>query len=340
VEYKDYYRVLGVPKTASAKEIKSAFRRLARQYHPDVNKSDPSAEARFKEVNEAYEVLGDEEKRRKYDQLGANWQQYEQWQRAGGAGASFDFSQFMGGTGGPGGYSRSRRISEEELNEIFGGMGGAGAGGFSDFFRTFFGGGMGEPTTSRTRRASPRPQAGQDVEHEVEISLEEAFSGSTRLIQLRNPDGTSRRIEIKLQPGLADGQRVRYPGQGTPGLGGAPAGDLVIRVKVAPHPRFKRDGDNLSVMVSAPLTTAMLGGEIEVPTLAGPRLLRIPPETADGRRFRLSGQGMPRLGRGGERGDLYAEVHVTLPRNLTPRQRELFEELARLEKESQSTAAD
>ena len=345
MDYKDYYRILGVSKTASAQDIKSAFRRLARKYHPDVNKHEPTAEARFKEINEAYEVLGDPEKRKKYDQLGANWQQYEQWQRAGGTGGAgginFDVNQFGGGAGGPGGYRQRRPISDEELRDLFGNAGGAGPGGFSDFFRTFFGGGAGDPSAVRTRRgARPRPQTGEDVEHEVEVSLEEVFSGAARVLQIKNPDGTARRIEIKLPPGVPDGQRMRYTGQGTPGLGGAPDGDLIVRVKVGPHPRFKRNGDDLTVTVPVPLTTAMLGGEIEVPTPAGPRLLRIPPETANGRRFRLSGQGMPRLNRAGERGDLYAEVQVELPRNLSRRQRELFEELARLEKGGQSSAAD
>jgi curved DNA-binding protein len=342
VEYKDYYRILGVPKTASAKEIKSAFRRLAREYHPDVNKDKPDAEARFKEINEAYEVLGDPEKRKQYDRLGANWQAYEQWQRAGGQGMPFDFGAFMGGASG-GSRRGGRMLSEEELRDLFGNLGGGmgGTGGFSDFFRTFFDlGGAAGPTGARTRRTAPAPRAGSDIEHEVEITLEEAFTGTTRVMQLTSPDGSVRRLEIKLPPGVSEGKGIRYSGQGNPGVGGGPAGDLIIRVKIRPHERFVRNGDDLSLTLRVPLTTMVLGGEVEVPTLAGPRLLRIPPETADGRRIRLSGQGMPRLNRPGERGDLYVEVHALLPRNLSRRQRELFEELARLESPAERGAAD
>jgi DnaJ-class molecular chaperone len=215
--------------------------------------------------------------------------------------------------------------------------------GFSSFFRTFFDlGNTGGPTTGpRARRTQPPgPQPGADTEHVVEITLEEAFAGTSRLVQLTGPDGTTRRLEIKLPAGVSEGRGIRYAGQGGPGREGGPAGDLIVRVKIKPHERFTRDGDNLSLKLPVPLTTAVLGGEVEVPTLAGPRLLRIPPETSQGRRFRLAGQGMPRLDKLGERGDLVAEVDVQLPRNLSRRQRELFEELARLERGGQSSAAD
>jgi curved DNA-binding protein len=337
MEYRDYYKILGVPKTATTKEIKSAFRRLAREFHPDVNKDNPNAEARFKEINEANEVLSDPEKRKKYDELGANWHLYEQWQRSGGQGSPFGFGG--PGTGGRGG---SRTLTEEELRNLFGGaagFGGGEAGGFSDFFRTFFD--MGAPPRGQARRAPrPRAMAGEDLEHELHISLEEAYHGTTRIIQVSNPDGTTRRLEIKVPPGVGDGQGIRYGGQGYTGHLGGPDGDLVVRVRVRPHDQITRDGDDLSMRASVPLTTAMLGGELVVPTLAGPRGLRIPPETRDGRRFRLTGQGMPRFKRPGERGDLYVEVHVDLPRDLTARERELFEELARLEAQKQSSAAD
>ena len=339
MEYKDYYKILGVPKTATEKEIKNAFRRLARQCHPDVNKNDPNAETRFKEVNEAYEVLGDTEKRQKYDQLGSNWQAYEQWQRAGGGGqgAPFDFTTIFGFGNRPGGgpQTRSRTFSEDELSSMFGG-----GGGYSDFFRTFFGAGPGaaDATGTRARRASPRVQAGQDIEQEVEISLREAFQGTKRVLTLRNPDGTSRRLEVTIRPGIPDGMRVRLAGQGQPGIGGAPAGSLYVKVKITPDPTFTRDGHDLTIKLPVPLTTAMLGGEARVPTMAGDRLLRVPPETPNGRRIRLGGQGMPHFNNPRERGDLYAEVVVQLPRNLTPRQRELFEELARLEQPDQASA--
>lgn len=346
MDYKDYYRILGVPKTASAKEIKSAFRRLAREYHPDVNKDKPNAEARFKEVNEAHEVLSDPEKRKKYDQLGANWQAYEQWQRAGGQGTPVDFGAYMGGGSGAGRRrGGGQTLSEEELRSLFGNLGGGapgagGAGGFSDFFRTFFDFGAGPAPGGRTRRPSLAARAGDDVEHELEITLEEAFSGTTRIMQLTGPDGATRRLEIKLPPGVSEGRGIRYAGQGNPGAGGGPTGDLVIRPRIRPHERITRDGDDLSMKLSAPLTTLILGGDVDVPTLGGVRVLRIPAETADGRRIRLTGQGMPRLGRADERGDLYIEVHAQLPRDLSRRQRELFEELARLDADTARGAAD
>lgn len=327
MEFKDYYATLGVPKTATEKEIKQAYRRLARKYHPDVNPGDKAAEARFKEINEAYEVLGDPEKRRKYDELASNWRLYERAQQSGygpfGPGGPFaGTGPFSGWTvhfgTGPGGF-RTGSVSdlfgeEEDL--------------FSEFFKTFFGD---MPPTDRTRGRAGRGRVGRDVEHDVELSLEEAFHGTTRRLVLTR-GGASRTLEVRIPPGVDEGSRVRIAGEGEPGPAGAPSGDLYLRVHVRPHPRFERKGTDLYTRVTVPVTTAVLGGEVEVPTLAGTTLrLKIPATTQPGQVFRLRGQGMPLLGRPGERGDLYATVDVQLPRSLSPEMRRHWEALARLD---------
>jgi curved DNA-binding protein len=301
MEYKDYYKILGVDRNADQKDIRKAYRGLARQYHPDVNPGDRTAQERFKEINEAYEVLSDPEKRQKYDQLGTSW---HQWQRMGGDPSGFDWGQWF--TGQPGRV----HVQYGNLDEILGGLGG-----FSDFFQTIFGG---------MQRASGHttPQRGRDYEQEVEITLEEAFRGTTRIL---SKDG--RRLEVKIPPGAETGSRIRMAGEG--GYGGA-KGDLYLRVKVAPHPRFSREGDDLHVEIPLDLYTALLGGEVRVPTLKGDIMLKIPPETQSGKTFRLQGQGMPNLKAPKKRGDLYAKVKVRLPQKLTPLERELFEELKRL----------
>jgi curved DNA-binding protein len=310
MEYKDYYRILGVEKGASEKDVKQAYRRLARKYHPDVNPNNKAAQEKFKEINEAYQVLSDSDKRRKYDELGVNWQAYEQYQRAGGQGP------FQWGGGG----AQYRTVTPEEFENILGGLGGD-LGGFSDFFRTFFGGGF------ETVRAQPRARRGQDIEQPVEISLEEAYRGATRILQ---KDG--RRLEIKIPAGVKTGSKIRYAGEGTPGTRGASAGDLYLRVQIAAHPTFEREEDDLRCEIPVDLYTAILGGEVNVPTLKGQLALKIPAETQAGRTFRLAGQGMPRLNEPNAFGDLYAKVRVTLPERLTAAERELFEKLAQMRK--------
>jgi curved DNA-binding protein len=314
MEYKDYYKILGVSKDANEKDIKKAFRRLARQHHPDVNPDDPQAEERFKELNEAYEVLSDPEKRRKYDHLGADWQRF---QHAGGQPGDFDWGRWS--TGAPGERVHVRYGTPEDLDDLFGG-----GSPFSDFFSQVFGGGG-------TGRAAPgggsfqyemRPQRGQDYEQPVEISLEEAYHGTTRMLQ---KDG--QRLEVRIPKGARTGTRVRMSGEGGSGAAGGPSGDLYLRVRVLPDPRFERREEDLHATVTADLYTMLLGGEVQVPTMNGQVVLTIPPSTQNGRTFRLRGKGMPRLRSAEQHGDLYVRVEVQLPTRLTPEQRALFEQL-------------
>jgi curved DNA-binding protein len=331
MEFKDYYQNLGVSKTSSEKEIKQAFRKLARKFHPDVNPGDKSAEAKFKEINEAYEVLGDPDKRKKYDELGANWRMYEQAQQQGqgwpgAAGSPFGDAAGQWGAwninmGGPGGY---RTMTEEEMHELFGNEDP-----FSDFFRTFFGGGGGGRETRGRGRA--RPLKGRDNEHPVELTLEEAFHGATRRISIKQ-GGHARSVDVRIPPGVKDGSRVRAAGEGESGLNGGPAGDLYLRVQTRPHPVFERKADDLHTTVAVPVTIAVLGGEAQVPTITGSVRLKIPETTQSGQVFRLKGHGMPIVGKSDARGDMYATVEVQLPRSLTSEQREHYEKLARLDK--------
>ncbi|HEX3721516.1 MAG TPA: DnaJ C-terminal domain-containing protein [Nitrolancea sp.] len=325
MEFQDYYAVLGVPRTASEKEIRSAYRKLARQYHPDVNQGDKEAEERFKQIAEAYEVLSDPEKREKYDQMGSHWREYEQWQRAGGQqGQPFDwqdlFTQAPEGSQAGGVRYEHRTVSDEDLEDLFGD-----SQPFSNFFDSFFAGGG--------RQAGRRRQRpGANLESPIEVTLAEAYGGTTREFSLETPDGQSRRVSVNIPPGVEDGTRIRVSGHGQPGQGGGQAGDLYLMVSVRPDPRFERRGNDLFIQIQVPLTTMLLGGEARVPTPDGRTLfLTIPPGTQDGKKFRLRRQGMPHLNRPDRRGDLYAEAHVRLPDRLSPRERELVEELARLE---------
>jgi curved DNA-binding protein len=325
MDVKDYYNVLGVSRNADQKEIRRAFRKLARQYHPDVNPGDQAAEDRFKDLNEAYEVLSDPEKREKYDQFGSQWRQYE---RAGGRPEDFNWNQWQTQQGaGPGGTGY-RTVTPEEFEQMFGG---GGRGGFSDFFETLFGGAMGGNRggfdgVGRTQQ--PRPRPGRDIEHDVQITLEEAFHGTTRPLQYE--DG--RQIQARIPPGVKTGSRIRLSGQGGGGSGGGAAGDLYLRVEVTPHNHFERDGDDLRVVVPVDLYTAVLGGSIAVQGIDKQVRLNIPSGTANERVFRLNGLGMPKLGNPEERGDLYAIVSIQLPQNLSEREKQLFEELQEMRK--------
>lgn len=320
--HRDYYATLEVPRTATPKEIKAAFRKHARRHHPDVNPGDAAAEARFKEINEAHEVLADPEKRKKYDAYGDRWQEIDAWEKAGRPGAPPGSSPF-GQQGGPQPFAQGdpqfdyRSMSAEDLEDLFGD-----SEPFSDFFSGMFRGGSAGAGGGRS--ATPRPRRGSDLESETDITLEEAVSGTTRTLEIAGDTGT-RRVQIQIPAGVADGARVRARGQGAPGLRGGEAGDIHIRVHVLPHRLFRREGATLHVRVEVPLDVALLGGEVQVPTARGTRVsLRIPEGTQNGARLRLRGLGMPHL-RGGGSGDLIAEVDVRLPVPLPPEWRALAE---------------
>jgi curved DNA-binding protein len=301
MEFKDYYKILGVPRTASDKEIKAAFRKLARQYHPDVRPGDKEAEEKFKEINEANEVLSDPEKRKKYDELGADWQRYQQ---SGGRPEEYDFRRWQSGPGG----ARVEYATPEDLADLFGDENP-----FSDFFSTLFGG--------RPPGGQARPRRGPDLEARVQLTFDEAFRGASRSIEL---DG--RRIEARIPPGARTGSRVRLAGQ-APSTSGGPAGDIYLVVEVEPDPRFERRGDDLHTDVPVDFYTAALGGEARVPTPEGAVALKVPPRTQSGRTFRVKGKGMPIPG-GQGRGDLFARVQIVLPENLSAEEERALRELA------------
>jgi curved DNA-binding protein len=305
MEYKDYYKILGVERSASPEEIKHAYRKLAMQYHPDRNPGDKAAEEKFKEINEAHQVLSDSQKRGRYDQLGSS---YSQWQQSGGAPGGFNWEDWVTQSQGQGGV----RVEYGDLNDIFG------EGSFSDFFTQIFGG-MGG-TRTQTRRTT-RPARPRDYEYPLTITLQEAYQGASRTVQVED-----RRMEVKLPAGAKTGTRVRMAGAAPAGPGGQ-RGDLYLVLDVAPDSRFERSGDDLTTEVTVDLYTAVLGGQVNVPTPGGDVLLTIPAGTQPGQTFRLAGRGMPKLRNPQEHGDLLARAKVRLPRNLTPEQRELFERL-------------
>lgn len=344
MKYKDYYKILGVEKRADAKAIKQAYRRLARKHHPDMNPGNKAAGERFKEVNEAYEVLSDPEKRKRYDTLGADWQRHAPGFRRGGAGP-VDFGNF--------------RVHVEPGD----------AGEFSDFFRAVFGdlgsrmrGGRAAGAEVFEEAVGGRGpfgrgrgiQRGQDVQAPIEITLEEVAQGTRRTIELDLPEscptcagsgqrgqtpcpacrGTgevsrAHRLEVKIPAGVRDGSRVRVAGEGPAGIGGGGPGDLYLQVRVAPHPLFERREADVTLDLPIAVWEAALGAEVEVPTLRGKVTMKIPPETSSGRTFRLPGYGLPRLRATGQ-GDQLVRVKIVTPADLTARERELFEELRQL----------
>ena len=303
MEYKDYYKILGVSKSADEKEIKRAYRQLAREFHPDKNPNNKAAEEKFKDINEAYEVLGNADNRKKYDQLGANYHRYQQM---GGNPADFDFSQwFGGGAGQQGGVN---------LGDLFG----------SDFFEAIFGRGGGGQRQQQTADFFGRQQAvNLDVEQTVEITLEEAYQGTTRTFS-QNGD----RFTAKIPAGAHDGSRIRLRGKGVQSPYGT--GDLFLVVKLLHHPVFRRKKEQLLVTVEVDVLTAVLGGKITVPTLSGPVKLTIPAGTQGGQTFRLKGKGMPSPSQKETYGDLLATVNIRVPRKLGEKERALYEELAKL----------
>lgn len=314
MQYRDYYNILNVDKNATSEEIKKAYRNLAREYHPDVNPDDPKAEEKFKDINEAYQVLSDQEKRQKYDRFGSQWKQYQQ---NGGRAEDFDWSQWAGQA--QRGGTQYRTVSQEEFEQMFGG----GLGGFSDFFETLFGGMAGARGGRRqTAQRTPGVQTrGRDIEHAVEITLEEAFHGTTRLLTFE--DG--HRIEASIPPGVKTGSKIRLSGQGSGGAQGS--GDLYLKIKVRSHSSFDRKGDDLKIQQPVDFFTALLGGETTVSTIDKSVKLTIPPETDSGKTFRLKGLGMPKLSNPEQRGDLYATVEVQVPKNLTAEQKQHFLDL-------------
>lgn len=321
MDYKDYYNTLGIKRDASQEEVKKAFRRLARKYHPDINKN-KDAEEKFKEINEAHEVLSDPEKRQKYDQFGVHWQQYE---RAGGQPEDFNWDRWRNPSGG--GY-QAQQVTQEDLEQIFGGFGGSGGvGGFSDFFETLFGGfGRSRSGTSGGQQQMRQPQRGRDSEHAIEITLEEAHRGTHRILEWEG----GRKIETKIPPGVRTGSKIRLRGQGGHGAMGGQAGDLFLKIKVLPHPLFERDGDDLRTTVPVGLYDAILGGEVEIAAIEKRIKLKIPPETDNGKTFRLKGLGMPNLKNPNRMGDLLVTIDVKLPKNLSKEEKQRFHELRRL----------
>lgn len=332
MQFQDYYSLLGVDRSASEADIKKAYREKARKLHPDVNKAS-DAEEKFKAVNEAYQVLSDADKRARYDQFGSDWEHYQA--NNSGAPNAGDFSQwFTQQTGEPGNVHFEYRTSGGE--------------GFSDFFETLFGGG-------RQRRRTRTPRRGEDHEYTVEVPLKEAFSGTTRTFEIQIPEtcmecngtgvnhgaiclncnGTGvvprrSRIEVTIPAGIREGQRVRVAGKGAPGSDGGRPGDVYLRVKIIPDSQFTLDGNDVRTIVDVPLYTAILGGEAIVPTLTGKVALSIPAQSANGKTFRLRGQGWPTSIGAKERGDLLAKINVVLPTNMSDEELELFEQLSDL----------
>ncbi|CAN5412146.1 J domain-containing protein [soil metagenome] len=300
MDYKDYYKVLGVPKSASQDEIKKAFRKLAVKYHPDKNAGDKKSEEKFKEINEANEVLGNPEKRKKYDELGENWEQYQQ---RGGGGGGFDHSRRQGG---------GRQQSPFSGEDFFGSEGN-----FSDFFESFFGNASGG-----TRQRGARQMHGQDAQAEMEITLEDAFHGASKQIVLNG-----QRINLSLKPGIYEGQVLRMKGKGLEGMNGGAAGDLLITIHIAKQTRYEVTGNDLRFEQSLDVYTAVLGGKLNVNVFDKKIKVDIPPGTDSGKVFRLKGMGMPIFAKTGVRGDAYVKMMITVPKNLTAEDRLQFAQL-------------
>ena len=311
VQFRDYYETLGVSKTATVDEIRSAFRKLARKYHPDVAKDKKAAEEKFKQINEAYEVLSDPEKRQKYDQLGANWNQPGGFQSPPQWGPQRGGSNQWGGDGGGG------------VEFEFGGTG------FSDFFEAFFGGGRGRSAFGGFGGREATAERGADVEADILVTLEEALHGSTRTVSLRRARSNKlENYQVKIPRGVHEGQRIRLAGQGEAGARGGKSGDLFLRVRLAKHPDFSVQGSDLVHETKITPSQAVLGTELKVPTLEGSVRLKIPPGTQGGQQFRLREHGLP--GISGKRGDLYVGVQINIPKKLSEREREIWNQLAKL----------
>lgn len=313
MEYKDYYKVLGVSKNATQDEIKKAYRKLAVKYHPDKNKDNKEAEDKFKEINEANEVLSDKEKRKKYDEFGENWKYYQQ---SGGSSQGFDWSQYAN----QGNRDRHTQYAYEgDFSDAFG------SSGFSDFFETLFGGGRGFSQTSQRSRKSARKAnlKGEDFNAEMSITLEDAYKGAEKIFDL---NGQS--IKLKIKPGISDGQVLKLGGKGARGYDGGTSGDLFLKIHVLNDPLFERKGDDLYTELRVNLYTAVLGGKTHLKTFKGTINVNIPKESQNGKVLRLQGMGMPKYGKSNESGDLYAKITIEIPTNLNNKEIKLFRELS------------
>ncbi|MDX2173624.1 MAG: J domain-containing protein [Bacteroidota bacterium] len=293
MDYKDYYKILGISKTASQDEIKKAYRKLAVQFHPDKNPDNKVAENKFKEINEANEVLGDPEKRKRYDELGENWQNYQQQGGNNHGGGGFDWGQ----------YQSSQGSSFDED-------------GFSDFFNNIFGGGGG---SKRNRKTSFK---GQDLQTETTITLDEVYHGTVRLINVENE-----KLRLTIKPGATDGQTLRIKGKGAKGYNNGEAGDLYLQIHVAPHYLYKRDGNNLEQTVKLDLFTAILGGKLKINTFTGDLLITISPGTQNGKTLRIKGKGLPIYGKAGGFGDMLVKTEIAIPIDLNEEQKELLKKI-------------
>jgi len=307
MEYKDYYKILGVAKTATSEEIKKAFRKLAVKYHPDKNPGNKQAEEKFKEANEANEVLGDPDKRKKYDEMGSNWQQYE---RSGGQPGDFNRSQYRQQYG-------QRRGNTGGFDFEYGGSG------FSDFFEQFFGGGF----TEQQFGSGQQQQKGHDYRLELDITLEEAYAGTTRQFEAEGE-----KLQVSLKPGSFDGQQIRIKGKGGRGKGNS-RGDIYGYVHVAKHPHFRVDGVDLHCEIPVEYYTAALGGQATIRTLKGLIKITVAKQTESGSMLRLKGMGMPVYGEHGKYGDLYAKINIVIPKELSPKETELLHQIAELKKQ-------
>jgi|AntRauTorcE11898_2_1112593.scaffolds.fasta_scaffold04055_2 curved DNA-binding protein len=336
MDYKDYYDILGVGRNASEKEIKKAYRKKAAKFHPDRNPDDPSAEEKFKEVGEAYEVLSDPEKRELYNKVGKDWKKY---QRAGdNGGGGFDWSQYarQGEGQGFGGGQQSYRVN---MDDIFGGASGQGgqSEGFSSFFETLFGGsGGGNPFggQAQSRQGQQFHSRGHQQQHQqrapkknitatATISLKEAFEGTSRTVRIG-----SEKMKIKIPAGIADGQKLKLKGKGSASARGGQRGDLLLAISVDMPEKYERKGNNLYYTQPIDLYTAVLGGDTTVSTLGGSAKLNIPAGTSGGKLFKLKGLGMPAFGKSSAKGDLYVRIQIKVPKKLSKEEKELFEKLA------------
>lgn len=323
MEFRDYYSVLGLQKNATTDEIKSAYRKLANKYHPDKNKGDKKAEEKFKEINEAYQVLSDPEKRKKYDMLGNNWNQHR---NTGGTSDNFNWDEWFEQ---PRNYKRKENKENFQTFRDFFSQGG----GVSDFFEKIFGSGF--SGFSQSQGYSYSPERGQDIETSLDVTLEEAYKGTSRFLSVGD-----KKVEVKIKPGIQDNQVLKLSGLGNPGKHGGANGDIFVTIKVKPHNKLERKGDDLFLDVWLDLYTMILGGNAKINTFGGKVKFNIPPQSQNGKVLKLSNQGMPLYSDNSRRGDLYIKLLAKLPENLSDVELELFRQLKSLRKKSTKEAVN